>query len=72
MKTWFKPLGWFYLPVSLPAMLITLILLAAFIHDFIFIDQRAHSISDLYYNFAPYGFMYFAIWMFIGAKASKS
>lgn len=71
MKIIFKPIGWFYYPTNVLAFIITIILAAAFVHDLLFIDSRSHSVSDLFYNFAPYGFMYFAIWLWIGSKASK-
>jgi hypothetical protein len=71
MKNWFKPLGWFYRPVSTAGFLLTLFLLSAFIHDFIFIDSKSHSVSDTYYHFAPYGFIYFSCWLWIASKTSR-
>ncbi len=66
----FKPFGWIYKPVSIPGLLITVFLIAAFVHDFIFIDTKAHSVSDTYYNFIPYGFIYIVTYLWIGSKAS--
>ena len=71
MKIEFKALGRIYLPISISAFIITLILAAAFVHDLLFINSRAHSVSDLYYNFAPYGFIYVATWLWIGAKSTR-
>ena len=71
MKNLFKPLGWIYVPVSVIGSLITLLLLSMFIHDFLFIDSRAHSVSDTYYNFIPYGFIYIATYLWIASKTSK-
>jgi len=70
MKNWFKPMGWVYLPISIQGILISCVFLVAFIHDFVFIDGRAHSVSDTYYHFAPYGFIYVASWLWIAAKTS--
>ena len=69
--TWFKQMGWLYIPISLQGVLVTLLLLAVFIHDFLFVNSRSHSVSDLYYNFNPYGFIYIASWMWIASKTSQ-
>lgn len=69
--TWFKRTGWLYIPISLQGVLVTLLLLAVFIHDLLFVNSRSHSISDLYYNFIPYGFIYIASWMWIASKTSQ-
>ena len=68
--TWFKKAGWVYIPKSFIGYLISAFFIAIFLHDFIFIDGRAHSVSETYYNFSPYGFMYTAIYLWIGKNAS--
>jgi hypothetical protein len=71
MKTaLFKKAGWVYVPTSIIGFVITAFILAVFLHDFIFIDSRAHSISDTYYNFSPYGFMYAVIYMWIAKNTA--
>jgi uncharacterized membrane protein len=67
---WFKPFGWIYLPVSTVGFLLTGLLLSAFVHDFLFVNGRSHSISDLFYNFSPYGFMYVAAWLWFASKTT--
>ena len=67
---WFKKYGWVYLPVSVTGFAITLLILSVFVHDFIFIDSRAHSVSDTYYNFLPYGGIYFFAYMWIASNTS--
>jgi hypothetical protein len=55
MKTqWFKQLGWFYLPVSLPGVVITLAALAFCAQVFLAIDRRSHSVSDTLYGVFPF------------------
>ncbi len=71
MKNLFKPFGWIYISVSIIGTSITLLILAAFIHDFLFADSHSHSISDTYYKFIPYGFIYIATYLWIGSKTSK-
>ena len=73
MKTiWFKKAGWIYLPVSLIGFVFTILILSVFIHDLLFVNSRAHSVSDLYYNFLPYGFIYFSIYLWIGKNTSPN
>ena len=69
---WFKSFSLIYYPCSITGCIITIFFVAIFIHDFIFIDSRSHSISDLYYNFLPYGGMYIIFYLWIASKkASK-
>lgn len=67
----FKPLGWIYYPVSVIGWIITLIITVVFIHDFIFIDSKAHSVSDVYYGFLPYGGIYILVYLWIASKTSR-
>lgn len=54
MKTvWFKRAGWFYLPISLPGMIITLTALAFCARVFFAIDRKSHSASDTLYDVFP-------------------
>jgi hypothetical protein len=55
MKTpWFKQLGWFYLPVSMPGIVITLATLAFCVQVFLAIDRKSHSVSDTFYGVFPF------------------
>jgi len=69
-KNLFKPIGWLYYPVSIVGWIITLFIAAVFVHDFLFVNSRSHSVSDLYYNFFPYGGLYIAIYLWIASKSS--
>ena len=55
MKTpWFKRLDWFYLPVSLPGVVIALAALAFCVQVFFAIDRKSHSVSDTLYGVFPF------------------
>ena len=55
MKTvWFKRIGWFYLPVSLPGGVITLAALAFCAQVFLAVDRHSHSASDTLYGIFPF------------------
>lgn len=69
---YFKQAGWVYVPINPAGYIVSLIIAAAFINDFLFANRNAHSVSDLYYQFAPYGFMYLASWLWIASKTSKN
>jgi len=70
-QNWFKKTGWVYFPVSIAGWVITLIILSVFIHDFMFVNSHSHSVSDLYYNFLPYGGIYFFAYLWIAANTCK-
>jgi len=53
-NNWFRPLGWFYVPVSVPGALLTLLVLAFCVHIFLFIDGRSHSNTDTLYGIFPF------------------
>jgi hypothetical protein len=55
MKTvWFKRVGWFYFPVSLPGIVITLAALAFCAQVFLAVDRHSHSASDTLYGVFPF------------------
>ena len=71
MKThWFKQLGWFYLPISLPGMAITLAALAFCVQVFFAIDRRSHSVSDTLYGVFPFFACAFLLFDWIAGRAS--
>ncbi len=53
-RQWFKRLGWFYLPVSLPGAIITLVAVLFCLQVFVAVDRRSHSVSDTFYGVFPY------------------
>jgi hypothetical protein len=55
MKTvWFKRVGWFYFPASLPGIVITLAALAFCAQVFLAVDRHSHSASDTLYGVFPF------------------
>jgi hypothetical protein len=53
-NTWFKRLGWFYLPISAPGVVIVLLGLAFCVQVFLAIDRHSHSASDTLCGIFPY------------------
>jgi hypothetical protein len=53
-SNWFRPVGWFYLPISVPGALVTLGVIAFCVQVFLFIDHRSHSVTDTLYGVFPF------------------
>ena len=51
---WFKPIGPFFVPVSIAGWLITLAALAFCAQVFWAIDRHSHSVSDTLYGIYPF------------------
>ncbi|HEX7617944.1 MAG TPA: hypothetical protein VF480_04405 [Verrucomicrobiae bacterium] len=72
MKTqWFKRLGWFYLPVSLSGVIITLAAMAFCIHVFAAVDRHAHSASDTLYGVFPFFASVFLLFDWVAGRTSR-
>jgi len=54
MMRWFRPLGPFFLPVSIAGVVITLAAVAFCIQVFWAIDRHSHSVSDTLYGIYPF------------------
>jgi hypothetical protein len=54
MKRWFKPWGPLYIPITVQAIVITLLALAFCVQVFIAVDHNSHSVSDTLYGIFPY------------------
>lgn len=73
MKTsWFKRWGWFYVPVSLPGAVITLVALAFCVQVFIAIDRNSHSASDTLYGVFPFFACVFLLFDWLAGRNCKS
>jgi len=71
MKTvWFKPVGWFYLPVSLPGILIAFVSLAFCAQVFMAVDRHSHSVSDTLYGIFPFFACAFLLFDWIAGRTS--
>ena len=55
MKTlWFKRRGWFYLPVTVPGLVIVAGALVFCANVFWAVDRKSHSVSDTLYGVYPF------------------
>ncbi|HEY1660984.1 MAG TPA: hypothetical protein VGI03_01065 [Verrucomicrobiae bacterium] len=71
MKTvWFKRLGWVYLPVSVPGVIITIMALAFCLQVFLAIDRHSHSASDTLYGVFPFFACAFLLFDWIAGSTS--
>lgn len=71
MKTkWFKKLGWFYLPVSIPGAGASLLALLFCITVFRAVDRHSHSVTDTLYGIFPFYVCTFLLLDWLGRKTS--
>ena len=70
-STWFRRVGWFYVPVSIPGAMAWL--LAAFfcLTVFMAVDRHSHSVSDTFYGVFPFFACTFLILDWMGSRASE-
>lgn len=72
MKTaWFKSLGWFYRPISLPGWIVSLLALIFCLQVFVAVDRHSHSASDTLYGVFPFFVSVFLLFDWIGRKTSR-
>ena len=71
MKTqWFKRLGCFFVPVSLPGAVITLAALAFCAQVFLAVDRKSHSVSDTLYGVCPFFACVFLLFDWVAGRTS--
>ena len=70
-SAWFKRLGWFYLPVSVPGAIIALAVLAFCLQVFLAVDHKSHSVSDTLYGVFPFFACAFLLFDWIAARTSR-
>ena len=51
---WFRRIGWFYVPVSVPGAIVTVGALAFCAQVFRAIDRNSHSVTDTLYGVYPF------------------
>ncbi len=72
MKTpWFKRLGWFYLPISLPGAVLVLAALTFCAQVFWAVDRRSHSVSDTFCGVFPFLASTFLLLDWVAARTSN-
>ena len=69
-NVWFKRIGWFYLPVSVPGAIITLAALAFCVQVFWAVDHKSHSVSDTFYGVFPFFACAFLLFDWIAGRTS--
>jgi hypothetical protein len=70
-SAWFKRLGWFYLPVSVPGAIIALAVLAFCVQVFLAVDHKSHSVSDTLYGVFPFFACAFLLFDWIAERTSR-
>lgn len=68
---WFKQWLWFYVPASVPGVVISLALAGFCVEAFLAIDRHSHSVSDTLYNLFPFFTCAFLLFDWIGARTSN-
>ena len=69
MKTnWFKRLGWFYVPVSVPGAVLYLLAVGFCVTVFTAVDRHSHSVSDTLYGVFPFFTCTFLLLDWIGRR----
>jgi hypothetical protein len=67
---WFKRFGWFYVPVSVPGVVVCLLAALFCITVFVAVDRHSHSVSDTLYGVFPFFVCTFLLVDWIGGRAS--
>jgi hypothetical protein len=72
MKTsWFKRFGWFFIPASIPAVVICLAAALFCVTVFQAVDRHSHSVSDTLYGVFPSFACTFLLLDWIGRRTSE-
>jgi hypothetical protein len=70
-SSWFKKIGWIYIPTTVQGVVIAILFIAFCIHIFLFVDNRAHSVSDTFYGVFPFVIPAFLFYIWIASEKSK-
>ncbi len=71
-KSWFRPWGWIYCPVSVPGAALCILTILFCFQVFVAIDRHSHSASDTLYGVFPYFICSLSILGWIASKTSRS
>ena len=71
-QPWFKRIGWFYLPISVPGVIVFAAALAFCINVFLAIDRHSHSVSDTLYGVFPFFACAFLLVDWIARSTSRN
>lgn len=73
MKTnWFKCVGWFHVPVSVPGAMVLLLGILFCLTVFRAVDRHSHSVSDTLYGVFPFFVCTFLLVDWIGSRTCDS
>jgi hypothetical protein len=67
---WFKRVGWFYVPSSVPGVVIALVALGFCVQVFVAVDRHSHSVSDTFYGVFPFFACAFLLFDWIASRTS--
>jgi hypothetical protein len=70
-KRWFKRIGWFYVPVSIPSAVAWLLAVLFCLTVFWAVDRHSHSVSDTFYGVFPYFICVFLLLDWLGSRTSE-
>ena len=68
---WFRRLGWFYVPISVPGAVITLMALVFCVQVFMAVDHKSHSVSDTLYGVFPFFVCAFLLFDWIAGRSNR-
>lgn len=68
---WFRRLGWFYAPVSIPGAVLCLLAVVFCITVFTAVDRHSHSASDTLYGVFPFFTGTFLLLDWIGSRTTS-
>ena len=68
---WFKRIGWFYVPVSVPGVIAYLLAVLFCLTVFLAVDRHSHSVSDTFYGVFPYFSCVFLLLDWLGSRTSE-
>lgn len=69
---WFKRLGWFYIPISVPGAVVCLFATVFCLTVFAAVNRHSHSASDTLYGVFPFFVCTFLLLDWIGGRASDA
>ena len=70
--TWFKKIGWIYIPISVIGIVISQAVVFFCVTVFIAVDRHSHSVSDTLYGIFPFFVSAFTILFWIASNTSES
>lgn len=69
---WFKQIGWFHLPCSLPGAAAVLLFAAFAVQVFLAVDRHSHSASDTLYGVFPFWASLLLLLDWLASRTSNS